>query len=276
MTYVRLSYDFSRDTPYPEGLWPIEIEHKFDMKQGAESNVFRFKMSNHVGTHIDGPNHFGREKPPLNSFSIDQFVFDRPEIVQITKQDGDIIDADDLSQHADQVSRDGGRPIAIRIWGAPVPDLVILIGFITGGVARGIVVGIAVTLVSLLFTEFSIESPVIVLLVAVLTSMLFSMAGMINAIFANSFDDISIIPTFVLTPLTYLGGIFYSISLLPELWQKVSLGNPILYMVNSFRYGFRGSSDIDLTTAMIVILAFNAVLFVICLTLLKRGTGIRQ
>ena len=104
VTYVRLSYDFSRDTPYPEGLWPIEIEHKFDMKQGAESNVFRFKMSNHVGTHIDGPNHFGREKPPLNSFSIDQFVFDRPEIVQIPKQNGDIIHADDLSQHADQVS----------------------------------------------------------------------------------------------------------------------------------------------------------------------------
>ena len=159
---------------------------------------------------------------------------------------------------------------------APVPDLVILLGFVTGGVARGLIVGIAVTLVSLFFTDFSIQSPAIVLLIAILTSTLFSMAGMVNAIFANSFDDISIVPTFVLTPLTYLGGIFYSISLLPELWQKVSLVNPILYMVNSFRYGFRGTSDIALTTATVVILAFNAALFVICLTLLKRGTGIRQ
>ena len=159
---------------------------------------------------------------------------------------------------------------------APVPDLVILSGFVTGGVARGMVVGIAVTLVSLLFTEFRIESPAIVVLVALLTSSLFAMAGMINAIFANSFDDISIVPTFVLTPLTYLGGIFYSITLLPEFWQNASLVNPILYMVNSFRYGFRGSSDIDLGTALIVILAFNIVLFAVCLTLLKRGTGIRQ
>ncbi|MDH3857899.1 MAG: ABC transporter permease, partial [Gammaproteobacteria bacterium] len=155
-------------------------------------------------------------------------------------------------------------------------DLIILLGFMTGGVARGISVGIAVTLVSLLFTDFSVHNPLIVLLVALLTSCLFALAGLINAIFANSFDDITIIPTFVLTPLTYLGGIFYSIKLLPEFWQQVSLGNPILYMVNSFRYGFRGSSDIDLLTAIIVILFFIAVLFTVCLTLLSRGTGIRQ
>ncbi len=159
---------------------------------------------------------------------------------------------------------------------APVPNLVILLGFVTGGIARGLSVGIAVTLVSLLFTEFSVHHPLLVLLVALLTSCLFSMAGLINAIFANSFDDISIIPTFVLTPLTYLGGIFYSIKLLPDFWQQVSLGNPILYMVNSFRYGFRGSSDIDLTIAMLVILGFIAALFAISLTLLARGTGIRQ
>ena len=159
---------------------------------------------------------------------------------------------------------------------APVPNLVILLGFVTGGVARGISVGIAVTLVSLLFTDFSIHSPFIVLLVALLTSCLFAMAGLINGIFANSFDDISIIPTFVLTPLTYLGGIFYSIKLLPDFWQQVSLGNPILYMVNSFRYGFRGASDIELTTALLVILSFIVALFVFCLILLERGTGIRQ
>jgi len=159
---------------------------------------------------------------------------------------------------------------------APVPDLVILLGFVTGGMVRGISVGIAVTLVSLLFTEFSIHNPLIVLLVALLTSCLFALAGLINAIFANSFDDITIIPTFVLTPLTYLGGIFYSIKLLPEFWQQVSLGNPILYMVNSFRYGFRGTSDIDLLTAIVVILFFIALLFSVSLILLARGTGIRQ
>jgi ABC-2 type transport system permease protein len=159
---------------------------------------------------------------------------------------------------------------------APVPDLIILLGFVTGGMARGICVGVSVTLVSLFFTEFSIYNPLVVLLVALLTSCLFSLAGLINAIYANSFDDITIIPTFVLTPLTYLGGIFYSIKLLPEFWQQASLGNPILYMVNSFRYGFRGSSDIELLPAILVILFFISVLFATCLVLLARGTGIRQ
>ncbi len=159
---------------------------------------------------------------------------------------------------------------------APVPDLVILLGFVSGGMARGISVGIAVTLVSMLFTEFRMDSPGVVLLVALLTSCLFSLAGLINAIFANSFDDITIVPTFVLTPLTYLGGIFYSIKLLPDFWQTASLGNPILYMVNSFRYGFRGVSDIELLTALLVILFFIAALFAVALTLLARGTGIRQ
>ena len=159
---------------------------------------------------------------------------------------------------------------------APVPNLVILAGFVTGGVARGLSVGVAVTLVSLLFTDFSMHSPMLVLVVALLTSSLFAMAGLINAIFANSFDDISIVPTFVLTPLTYLGGIFYSIRLLPEFWQHVSLGNPILYMVNSFRFGFRGASDIELSTALLVILVFNVALFAISLFLLERGIGTRQ
>jgi len=159
---------------------------------------------------------------------------------------------------------------------APVPNLVILLGFVSGGMARGLSVGVAVTLVSLLFTEFQMHSPWVVLLVALLTSCLFALAGLINAIFANSFDDITIVPTFVLTPLTYLGGIFYSIKMLPDFWQTVSLGNPILYMVNSFRYGFRGTSDIDLGSALLVILFFIALLFAISLTLLARGTGIRQ
>ena len=158
---------------------------------------------------------------------------------------------------------------------APIPNIVILLGYVTGGVIRGISVGIVVTLVSLIFTDFYIYSPVVVLVVAVLTAFLFSLAGLINGIFANSFDHVTIIPTFVLTPLTYLGGIFYSITLLPVFWQRVSLGNPIVYMVNSFRYGFRGTSDIRPELAIVVILCFILVLFVACMTLLNRGTGIR-
>ncbi len=159
---------------------------------------------------------------------------------------------------------------------APVPNLVILLGFITGGVARGMTVGVAVTVVSLLFTDFYMHNLLIVMLVALLTSCLFSIGGLLNAIFANSFDDVTIIPNFVLTPLTYLGGIFYSIKLLPEFWQQVSLGNPIIYMVNSFRYGFRGVTDIDLLTSVAVLLFFVASLFSLALYLLHKGTGIKQ
>ena len=116
----------------------------------------------------------------------------------------------------------------------------------------------------------------IVFVIAFLTAFLFSLAGLINGVFARTFDDVTIIPTFVLTPLTYLGGIFYSIRLLPETWQQVSLINPILYMVNSFRFGFRGVSDIELATAITVILLFIVILFAFCMTLLERGTGIRH
>ena len=159
---------------------------------------------------------------------------------------------------------------------APIPNIVILLGYITGGVARGLCVGAAVTLVSLLFTDFYIHNPLIILIVAFLTAFLFSLAGLINAVYANSYDHIAIIPTFILTPLTYLGGIFYSIKLLPEFWQQTSLINPVLYMVNSFRYGFRGISDIELSTAIGVILFFILVLFSICMILLERGTGIKH
>lgn len=159
---------------------------------------------------------------------------------------------------------------------APIPNIIILLGYVSGGIVRGMCVGVAVTLVSLLFTDFSIHAPLIVFTIAFLTAFLFSLAGLINGVFARTFDDITIIPTFVLTPLTYLGGIFYSIRLLPETWQQVSLINPILYMVNSFRYGFRGVSDIQLSTALIVILLFIAILFAMCMTLLERGTGIRH
>ena len=159
---------------------------------------------------------------------------------------------------------------------SPVPDWVILAGFVAGGVARGVVVGIAVTLVSLFFTDLSIHSYGWTLTVFVMTSILFALGGFINAVFANSFDDISIVPTFVLTPLTYLGGVFYSIHMLPEFWQHVSLANPVLYMVNAFRYGLLGLSDIPMWTALGIIALFIVGLTFWSLHLMRRGVGIKS
>ena len=158
---------------------------------------------------------------------------------------------------------------------SPVPNYLILIGYISGGVARGLIVGIVVTAVAMFFSDIQIHSWLISLTVFILTAILFSIAGFINAIYANSFDDITIIPTFILTPLTYLGGIFYSIEMLPEFWQNISLINPILYMINSFRYGLLGISDTDLATALGIILVFIVVLFSYALHLLKIGVGIK-
>lgn len=159
---------------------------------------------------------------------------------------------------------------------SPVPNYVILLGFVSGGVARGVSCGVAVTLVALFFSNVGIFNILVVLSIAILTAVLFSLAGFINAVFANSFDDISIVPTFVLTPLTYLGGIFYTISVLPEFWQKVSLFNPILYMVNAFRYGILGTSDINVVNSYLIIILFIAVLFGFSLYLLEKGHGIRK
>jgi ABC-2 type transport system permease protein len=159
---------------------------------------------------------------------------------------------------------------------APVPDFIILAGFVSGGVARGLMVGAIVTIIALLFTGLSIDNYLITVSVIVMTAILFSLAGMINAVFARNFDDISIIPTFVLTPLTYLGGVFYSIKLLPEFWQQVSLINPILHMVNAFRYGVLGQSDLNISLAFVIILCFITALTVATLYLLKKGTGIRS
>jgi len=159
---------------------------------------------------------------------------------------------------------------------SPTPNYLILLGYVAGGIARGMIVGVVVTLVAMYFSDINIHSYSMSLLVFFLTASLFSIAGFINAVYANSFDDISIIPTFVLTPLTYLGGIFYSIEMLPEFWQSISLANPILYMINSFRYGMIGSSDINLNTALIIIIGFNIALFSYAIRLLNRGIGIRQ
>ena len=138
---------------------------------------------------------------------------------------------------------------------APVPNYVIIIGVVAGGVARGLCVGAIVTMVSLFFVPLQVYASLSVFFTLLLTATLFSLAGLINAIFAKSFDDISIIPTFVLTPLTYLGGVFYSIELLPPFWQGISHANPVLYMVNAFRYGFLGISDVPLSVAYVLIIS---------------------
>ena len=158
---------------------------------------------------------------------------------------------------------------------APVPNWVILSGYVSGGVARGLIVGFVVALVSGFFTQLNVHHYGVAAAVMVLTAILFSLAGFINATLANSFDDVSIIPNFVLTPLTYLGGVFYSIDLLPDFWQKISLVNPSLYMVNAFRYGLIGVSDIDVVTAFLIVGLFVVVLVLTSLFLLHRGVGIK-
>ena len=159
---------------------------------------------------------------------------------------------------------------------SPTPNWVILMGYVLGGVARGLCVGFIVTLLSLFFTHLVIENILLTVLVIFLTAVMFSLGGFVNGIYAKSFDDVSIVPTFILTPLTYLGGVFYSISLLPEFWQGFSLLNPVLYMVNAFRYGILGVSDINVYWALVMILAFIVVFFWYGLYLLNRGQGIRS
>ena len=158
---------------------------------------------------------------------------------------------------------------------SPLPNYLIILGFMVGGIARGMAVGLAVSVVSLLFTPLNIHNPAVIVTTVILTSALFSLACLINGVYARSFDDISIVPTFVLTPLTYLGGIFYSISLLPEFWQNASLVNPILYMVNAFRYGFLGVSDISLALSYAISIGFIIILYLFSLYLLRKGHGIR-
>ncbi|MFV8834279.1 ABC transporter permease [Aquisalimonas sp.] len=158
---------------------------------------------------------------------------------------------------------------------SPTPNIIILAGYISGGVGRGLLTGLIVTIVASFFTTLQIHNIAVLISVVFLTSVLFSLGGFVNAIFAKKFDDISIVPTFILTPLTYLGGVFYSISLLPDVWQGVSLLNPVLYMVNAFRYGFLGASDIDIRVAYGIIGLFIVVLGTLSLMLLKRGVGLR-
>ncbi|MFZ5560425.1 MAG: ABC transporter permease [Pseudomonadota bacterium] len=159
---------------------------------------------------------------------------------------------------------------------SPVPNSIILIGFVLGGVARGIAVGLIVTLLSLFFTQLAVHHVLVIMYTVIMTAVLFSLGGFINAVYARSFDDINIVPTFVLTPLTYLGGVFYSIDLLSPFWQGVSMLNPIVYMVNAFRFGILGVSDVNIWFSLGMITLLCAGLFLFSLRLLERGTGLRE
>jgi ABC-2 type transport system permease protein len=159
---------------------------------------------------------------------------------------------------------------------SPTPNYVILMGYVIGGVTRGLLVAVVVTLVSLFFTRMQVHSYVVVVLIVLMTSTLFALAGFINAVFANSFDDISIVPTFVLTPLIYLGGVFYSMDLLPEFWANVSKLNPLVYVVNAFRYGVLGVSDVSLSFSLAMIAIFTVIAFAFSMHLLNSGKRLRQ
>ncbi len=159
---------------------------------------------------------------------------------------------------------------------SPMSNAAIVIGHVSGGLIRGLFIGMLVTAIALFFTKLEVQHPLITVSIVVLSSIVFSLAGFINAIFAKKFDDISIVPTFILTPLIYLGGVFYSISLLPEFWQNVSKANPVLYMVNAFRYGILGRSDIAISHAYIMLFVFMITLFTVAVMLMNRGVGIRE
>lgn len=158
---------------------------------------------------------------------------------------------------------------------APIPNTLILLGFIAGGVVRGLITGLLVTLLALCFTHLHVYNVFVILSVVLLSALLFSLAGFTNALYAKRFDDIAIVPTFILTPLTYLGGVFYSIHLLPAAWYVASLFNPILYIVSAFRYGILGISDVSVTVAFIILILCCAGLFILNLRLLNKGVGIR-
>ena len=159
---------------------------------------------------------------------------------------------------------------------SPLSEVSIVIGYLAGGIIRGLAVGTVVTFIALFFTQINIKYPLMTFFVVIMTAGVFSLAGLINAIFARKFDDIAVIPSFVLAPLTYLGGVFYTVSLLPEFWQTISRLNPILYMINSMRYSVIGISDVSIQNALMMIVVFFIILFSIAVILLRKGIGIRQ
>ncbi|CAD5899826.1 ABC transporter permease [Carnobacterium maltaromaticum] len=159
---------------------------------------------------------------------------------------------------------------------APVPTHVIIWGFVIGGLGRSILVGTLVTIISLFFVPLHVYSWFIVIVTLLMTAILFSLAGLLNGVFAKSYDDVSIVPTFVLQPLTYLGGVFYAISMLPPFWQAVSKINPIVYMVSGFRYGFLGQTDVPIAFSLSILVLFTIILYSVCWYLINKGRGLRS
>jgi ABC-2 type transport system permease protein len=159
---------------------------------------------------------------------------------------------------------------------SPLPNWLIVLGYVAGGMLRGLLVGLIVTIIALFFTRLHVEHLFVVIAAVLLTSIVFSLGGFVNAVFARNFDQITFVPTFILTPMTYLGGVFYSIQMLPEWAQTVSKANPILYMVSAFRYGFLGQSDVDVGFSFAIMALSVVVLFAACVWLMNKGTGTRE
>ena len=159
---------------------------------------------------------------------------------------------------------------------SPMPNWVILLGYVGGAVLRGVMVGAIVLCIAMLFTKVRVPHPLVMVSSVLLGAIIFSLAGFINAVYAKKFDDVAIVPTFILTPLTYLGGVFYSVKLLPDWAEAATHANPIFYMVNAFRYGLLGVSDVSMWTAYALMLGFVVALGALALWLLKRGTGMRS
>ncbi len=159
---------------------------------------------------------------------------------------------------------------------SPTSSVTLLLGYMTGGVVRGLIVGLIVSVIALFFTHLQIHSFAVLIAIVVLSSSLFSIAGLLNAVYAKNFDDVTIVPTFILTPLTYLGGVFYSLNSLPKFWQMISLVNPIVYIINAFRYGFLGFADASIPIAFVIMILFNLILFICTYYLINKGRGIRD
>ncbi len=210
----------------------------------------------------------GSQLPPISGFSYIQFIVPGLVMMQV------IMNAYSNTSTALFMAKFQNNLQEMLV--SPMPEWVIVAGYVTAGIVRGFIIGILVLLTSLFFTHLVVYNIVIVLAAFILTCVLFSLGGFLNAMFANTFDSISIVPTFVLTPLTFLGGVFYSISRFPPFWQKISLVNPILYMVNLFRYGFLGLSDVSLWLALSVLIGLTIVFLTVILVLFKRGVGLKN
>lgn len=210
----------------------------------------------------------GSQIPPIHGFTYLQFI--APGLVMmsvITSAYMNVVTAFYLAKFQKNIE---------EIMVAPVPYLVVIAGFVAGGVVRGVLVGVLVLIVALFFTHITIHSLLMILLFLFLSAILFSLGGLINGVYAKSFDSMTIFPTFILTPLTYLGGIFYSISALPAFWQHVSLANPILYMINGFRFGFLGISDVNVMVSLAILLFFIVILLGVTVYLFEQGYGLRS